>query len=133
MQSYFDISILMEINIVKKNMRTATAVDAFVGAQLKGLRKSAGLSQTELANQIGVTFQQVQKYERGTNRIGASRLWGLCKVLDVKPDRFFEGVETHLAQLPETPTPDFANDDTVPSAQPSESGYSQESQRRASN
>jgi len=82
---------------MKRDVRTATEVDAFVGAQLKALRKSVGYSQTELANQVGVTFQQIQKYERGTNRIGASRLWGFCKVFDVSPGRFFEGVEAHLA------------------------------------
>jgi transcriptional regulator with XRE-family HTH domain len=96
---------------MKKDVRTATEVDAFVGAQLKTLRKSAELSQTELANQIGVTFQQVQKYERGSNRIGASRLWGLCKVFDVTPDRFFEGVEEHLAN---TGTPEHANGNASP-------------------
>ena len=83
---------------MKRDVRTATEVDAFVGAQLKALRKSAGYSQTELAKQVGVTFQQIQKYERGTNRIGASRLWGFCKVFDVPPGRFFEGVEAHLAE-----------------------------------
>ena len=79
-------------------------MDAFVGSQLKSLRKSAGYSQTELANKVGVTFQQIQKYERGTNRIGASRLWGFCKVFDVSPDKFFEGVEDYLenAQSAET-------------------------------
>ena len=118
---------------MKRNIRTATAVDAFVGAQLKTLRKSAGLSQTDLANQIGVTFQQVQKYERGTNRIGASRLWRLCKVFGVKPDRFFEGVEAHLAQLPETPKPGSANDGPATSIKLSESGYSQKSQQRVLN
>jgi len=79
-------------------VRTATEVDVFVGAQLKSLRKSVGLSQTELANQVGVTFQQIQKYERGTNRIGASRLWSLCQVFDVEPGRFFDGVEEHIAK-----------------------------------
>ncbi len=83
---------------MKQDVRTATEVDEFVGAQLKALRKSAGLTQSKLANQVGVTFQQVQKYERGTNRIGASRLWSFCKIFDVKPDHFFHGVEEHLAQ-----------------------------------
>lgn len=79
------------------NVRTATDVDVFVGAQLKALRKSAGMSQTELANQVGVTFQQIQKYERGSNRIGASRLWSFCRAFDVKPGRFFDGVEQHIS------------------------------------
>jgi len=89
---------------MKSHVRTATEVDAFVGSQLKSLRKSAGYSQTELANKVGVTFQQIQKYERGANRIGASRLWGFCKVFDVSPDKFFEGVEDYLenAQCAET-------------------------------
>ena len=89
---------------MKSHVRTATEVDAFVGSQLKSLRKSAGYSQTGLANKVGVTFQQIQKYERGTNRIGASRLWGFCKVFDVSPDKFFEGVEDYLenAQSAET-------------------------------
>ncbi len=89
---------------MKNDVRTATEVDAFVGRQLKILRKQAGYTQTELADQVGVTFQQIQKYERGTNRIGASRLWSMCKVFDVPPGRFFEGVEEHLAA-----TPDAAN------------------------
>lgn len=81
---------------MKRDVRTATEVDAFVGAQLKILRKSAGYSQTDLANKVGVTFQQIQKYERGTNRIGASRLWEFCKVFNVPPGRFFDGVEDFL-------------------------------------
>jgi len=84
---------------MKRDVRTATEVDVFVGAQLKMLRKSAGFSQTNLANQVGVTFQQIQKYERGANRIGASRLWEFCKIFNVEPGRFFEGVEAHLAIL----------------------------------
>lgn len=81
---------------MKSDVRTATEVDAFVGKQLKALRKLAGYSQTDLANQVGVTFQQIQKYERGTNRIGASRLWSFCKVFEVPPGRFFDGVEAYL-------------------------------------
>ena len=84
--------------------KTATEVDAFVGLQLKSLRKAAKFSQTELANQVGVTFQQIQKYERGTNRIGASRLWEFCKVFDVPPGRFFDGVDEFLIQEKDNPS-----------------------------
>ena len=84
---------------MKRDVRTATEVDAFVGVQLKALRKLAGFSQSDLADQVGVTFEQIQKYERGTNRIGASRLWSFCKVFDVAPGRFFDGVEAHLKTL----------------------------------
>lgn len=83
---------------MKKNIRTATDVDVFVGTQLKALRKSAKWSQTELAKKVGVTFQQIQKYERGTNRIGASRLWDFCLVFGVKPGQFFDGLETSSFQ-----------------------------------
>lgn len=82
--------------IMKQAVRTATEVDAFVGSQLRALRKTAQLSQTDLAKRVGVTFQQIQKYERGSNRIGASRLWDFCKVLEVAPGHFFDGVEAHL-------------------------------------
>lgn len=100
---------------MKRDVRTATEVDAFVGAQLKLLRKTAGLSQTDLAKQVGVTFQQIQKYERGTNRIGASRLWELCKVFEVAPGRFFEGVEAHLEQIKSNES-ESNNPDSTPSA-----------------
>lgn len=78
----------------KKDVRNATEVDVSVGKELKDLRKKAGMTQTMLAEQVGVTFQQIQKYERGANRIGASRLWAFCQVFSVKPDRFFQGLET---------------------------------------
>jgi len=84
---------------MKQAIRAATDVDAYVGSQLKSLRKSTRLSQTDLANKVGVTFQQIQKYERGTNRIGASRLWDFCKVLDVAPGHFFDGVEAYLETI----------------------------------
>jgi len=57
-------------------------VDVYVGAKVKSRRLILGLSQEDLAKSIGLTFQQVQKYERGTNRISVSRLVDICKVLD---------------------------------------------------
>lgn len=54
-------------------------------------RKVRGLSQTELGKALGVSYQQVQKYENGKNRLGASRLQQIANVLDVTPDFFFEG------------------------------------------
>lgn len=69
-------------------------VDAFVGARI-GLRRSAlGLSQTALAQQLGISFQQVQKYETGQNRISASRLHRVATVLGTSVDAFFPPVET---------------------------------------
>ena len=66
-------------------------VDIYVGSKVKSRRLILGLSQEELAKSIGLTFQQVQKYERGTNRISVSRLVDICKVLKVQIDYFFEG------------------------------------------
>ena len=67
-------------------------VDVHVGGQVRLRRKLLGMSQEKLAEAIGLTFQQVQKYERGTNRIGASRLFELSRVLNVPVEFFYEGV-----------------------------------------
>ncbi len=64
-------------------------VDVHVGARLRVRRTLLGMSQTTLGDAIGLTFQQVQKYERGTNRISASRLFDLSRVLDVPVEYFF--------------------------------------------
>jgi transcriptional regulator with XRE-family HTH domain len=57
-------------------------------------RMVRGLSQSELGNAVGVTFQQVQKYENGANRVSASRLQQIANVLKVRPDFFFDGAST---------------------------------------
>ena len=57
------------------------------------------MSQTEVADALGVTFQQVQKYERGTNRVGASRLYDLSRILGVPVQFFFEGLENQSNEL----------------------------------
>lgn len=77
---------------MKKNNRSSSPVDAHVGAKLKTRRNLMGLSQDELASQVDVTYQQVQKYENGMNRIGASRLYEISKVLKVTVGYFFEGL-----------------------------------------
>lgn len=68
-------------------------IDAYVGAQIKQRRTIVGMSQTELANRLGITFQQVQKYEKGANRVGSSRLYEIAEILGVPIQSFFEGVE----------------------------------------
>jgi transcriptional regulator with XRE-family HTH domain len=72
--------------------RGATAVDTHIGQKIRARRTLLGLSQTELADAAGITFQQVQKYEKGTNRVGASRLQQFSETLGVPPSYFFEGV-----------------------------------------
>jgi transcriptional regulator with XRE-family HTH domain len=71
--------------------RGPDAVDKVVGRNIRILRLAKGLSQTELADALGVTFQQVQKYEKGTNRIGAGRLHEIARILQVPISFFFEG------------------------------------------
>src|SRR6478735_5232700 len=72
------------------NAKTPNAIDSYVGSRVRMRRQLLGLSQERLAEQIGITFQQVQKYEKGLNRIGASRLQRISEVLSVSPSFFFE-------------------------------------------
>ncbi len=65
-------------------------VDILIGARVRMRRTVLGMTQTDLGDAIGLTFQQMQKYERGTNRIGSSRLFKLSQVLDVSIEYFFE-------------------------------------------
>jgi len=67
-------------------------IDVHVGARIRHRRAIVGLNQTELALRVGVTFQSIQKYERGTNRVSASRLQEIAEVLGVSVSHFFEGV-----------------------------------------
>jgi transcriptional regulator with XRE-family HTH domain len=67
------------------------AIDAHVGSRLRMRRVEQGMSQEKLAQAFGLTFQQVQKYERGTNRMGASRLQQAADILGVAVSYFFEG------------------------------------------
>ncbi|MBA4801183.1 MULTISPECIES: helix-turn-helix domain-containing protein [Euryhalocaulis] len=68
-------------------------VDKHVGSRVRLRRKIMNMSQESLGEALGVTFQQVQKYERGVNRIGASRLYAVSHVLEVPVGFFFEGLE----------------------------------------
>jgi transcriptional regulator with XRE-family HTH domain len=70
--------------------RLPDPLDALVGARIRVFRVHRKISQTDLAEQIGVTFQQVQKYEKGTNRIGASRLSRIAGVLGISVGELFE-------------------------------------------
>ena len=86
-------------------------VDVHVGARVRLRRMLLGMSQEKLGEAIGLTFQQVQKYERGANRVGASRLYELSRVLDVAVGFFFEEFDANLLDgnpgLAEAPMPPF--------------------------
>ena len=72
-------------------------VNVHVGARLRVRRTLLGMTQTKLSDALGVTFQQVQQYERGTSRISASRLFDLSRVLDVPIQYFFDDMPTVVA------------------------------------
>jgi transcriptional regulator with XRE-family HTH domain len=75
-------------------------IDVHVGGRIRLRRTLLGLSQEKLGEMIGLTFQQVQKYERGSNRVGASRLFDLSRVLDVPMSFFFEDMDEQPAAKP---------------------------------
>jgi transcriptional regulator with XRE-family HTH domain len=76
----------------RKTRGHATNVDVHVGERLRSLREDKGLSQEALGQRVDVTFQQIQKYERGKNRVGASRLYEFARVFNVPVETFFEGL-----------------------------------------
>src|SRR5579862_5659606 len=80
--------------------RGPTAVDTHVGQKMRARRIFLRMSQTEVADAVGITFQQIQKYERGANRVGASRLQQISDVLGVSPFYFFEGAPSVGKKMP---------------------------------
>lgn len=78
-----------------RNARSATDIDVLIGRRLRAARQLKGLSQEALGEKVGVTFQQVQKYERGANRIAGSRLWSLAQTLDLPITYFFPNEDDH--------------------------------------
>jgi len=81
-------------------------IDKHIGQRVRERRIVLGLSQTVLADGLGISFQQLQKYETGFNRIGAGRLYGCAELLGVRPEHFFEGLEGS-----DTGTPDETRSD----------------------
>ncbi|WP_438991233.1 helix-turn-helix domain-containing protein [Lentibacter sp.] len=71
----------------------AHPVDVHVGKRVRHRRWLVGMTQQQLAEKVGIKFQQIQKYETGANRISASRLWDISEVLDVPVSFFFEGLD----------------------------------------
>ncbi len=72
-------------------------VDVHVGNRVRHRRWLVGMTQQKLAEQVGIKFQQIQKYETGKNRISASRLWDIADALGVEVSFFFEGIEGDAA------------------------------------
>ena len=91
-------------------------VDRHVGSRVRMRRMMLGMSQEKLGNSLGLTFQQVQKYEKGTNRIGASRLQQISHILQVPVSFFFEGAPSvggasgRSEGMGEAPSPAYISD-----------------------
>jgi len=77
--------------------------DVHIGRRLRERRVALGLSQAELAEKLGISFQQVQKYESGANRISGSRLWDISNVLDSHVGYFFDGLDGVVPEDAEPP------------------------------
>jgi transcriptional regulator with XRE-family HTH domain len=80
--------------MAKNVVRRANLFDEHVAERLLAKRTELGISQTDLADAVGITFQQVQKYEKGRNRISAGRLWQIAKVFKVPVEYFFQGLRS---------------------------------------
>jgi transcriptional regulator with XRE-family HTH domain len=90
-------------------------IDKHVGSRMRMRRLMRDMSQTDLGNALGLTFQQVQKYEKGSNRIGAGRLQHISKILQVPVSFFFEGAPAWLGwpaaeESADAPSPSFVTD-----------------------
>jgi transcriptional regulator with XRE-family HTH domain len=73
-----------------KSPRASSAVDQYIGARMREGRRALNMTQESLGELLGVTFQQIQKYEKGRNRVSAARLFEICEVLDVSLASMFE-------------------------------------------
>src|SRR5256885_11717296 len=93
--------------------KATNPIDKHVGSRVRMRRLMLGMSQTKLADGLGLTFQQVQKYEKGTNRMGASRLQHISHILQIPVAFFFEGAPHQPGQpngLGEAPSPAYVFD-----------------------
>ena len=92
--------------------RSPNPVDVHVGERIRRRRRALGVSQDRLADQLGLTFQQVQKYERGANRVSASKLYQIARALQASIPYFFEGLPDPVQQpgVAEKERPPFVHD-----------------------
>jgi transcriptional regulator with XRE-family HTH domain len=93
--------------------KSPNPTDKHVGSRVRMRRMMLGMSQEKLGDALGLTFQQVQKYEKGTNRIGASRLQHIARIVDIPVAFFFEGAPEIPGQTTgknETPSPAYVSD-----------------------
>lgn len=94
----------MTMSEATKSTKRSTEADLEVGRRIRIRRMEQGLSQTELGTRVGVTFQQVQKYERGINRVGAGRLQQIAQVLGCNVEYFFATGDQQTTETRSLPT-----------------------------
>ncbi len=85
------------------------SIDSHVGSRIRAARIARDMTQTDVALALNISFQQVQKYEKGTNRISASRLWDMADLLQVPIADFFDGLDTDAALV----VPDLNNEGLI--------------------
>ena len=90
------------MSITSNRQKEPTRIDEYVGSRVRLRRKLLGISQEALGVSVGVSFQQIQKYEKGTNRIGASRLADIAACLDISVSFFFQGADVSYVPSEET-------------------------------
>lgn len=88
-------------------------VDRHVGRRVSERRIGLGFTQSQLGEALGLTFQQIQKYEKGTNRVSASKLWEMSRFLEVDTRYFFEGLTTSAPGMAEPDAASFDHDHPV--------------------
>jgi transcriptional regulator with XRE-family HTH domain len=92
------------------SMKVLNPVDKHVGSRVRTRRRMLGMTQAELGEKLGLTFQQVQKYEKGVDRISASRLQALSRILQVPVQYFFDGsaqIAGYIDKDADTPSPAY--------------------------
>lgn len=94
---------------LKEQDKILNAIDVYIGKRIRIRRSLLGLSQHELAENLNISFQQIQKYEKGCNRISGSRIWQMARALNVPINYFFEGIDHNLI-LSGFTIPQYAHD-----------------------
>ena len=95
---------------ISTSPKRANSTDSFVGSRVRIRRKLLGMSQEKLGEQLGITFQQVQKYEKGVNRIGASRLQTISQILEMPIGYFFPQEPAAAGCMGESAQSDYVSD-----------------------
>lgn len=102
----------MSTSTPMKKKGVADDVDKHVGFRLRAKRTVMGITQEKLASMLGITFQQVQKYEKGTNRISASRLHQLSQILEVPVNYFYQNMDAANVGLSDNKQEEFGGPET---------------------